>query len=232
MIGYLYGKVIDLDEHSVILAVGGVGYEVMLPAIEMKALRAQLNRDGAAPGMDALPSDGTGSLPASGRAGGEVALYIHYHVADRQPVPILIGFTERKAREFFRTLLTVAEVGPALAAKAMTIPVCDFAGAIERKDVRALSSLPGIGKRKADQIIASLKGKVIEFALMPAPEIEEPEPTAEAPDFVEDAAQVLASIGHRPAEAQRMIEAARKRNPAVSDTQALLEEIWKGEKSE
>jgi Holliday junction DNA helicase RuvA len=213
VIGYLCGKLIDLDEHSAILAVGGVGYEVMLPAIEMKALRAQLSRDGATPDV-------------------EVALYIHYHVAERQPVPILIGFTERKAREFFRTLLTVAEVGPSLAAKAMTIPVCDFAGAIERKDVRALSSLPGIGKRKADQIIASLHGKVIEYALMPAPDIEEAVPIAEAPDFVADAAQVLASVGHRAAEAEQLIEAALKRNPDLRDTQALLEEIWKGQRPE
>jgi Holliday junction DNA helicase RuvA len=212
VIGYLCGKVIDLDEHGVILLVGGVGYEVMLPAIEMKALRARLHRDGAGPD-DA------------------VALYIHYHVAERQPVPVLIGFTERKAREFFRTLLTVAEVGPSLAAKAMTIPVCDFAGAIERKDVRTLGTLPGIGKRKADQIVATLKGKVLEFALMPAPELEEAPLLAGAPDFVADVTQVMASLGHRPGEASRMIEAALKRAPDIADAQSLLEEIWKGEKA-
>lgn len=212
MIGYLCGKVIDLDEHGVILLVRGVGYEVMLPAIEMKALRARLHRDGAGPDE-------------------EIALYIHYHVAERQPVPVLIGFTERKAREFFRTLLTVAEVGPSLAAKAMTIPVCDFAGAIERKDVRTLGTLPGIGKRKADQIVATLKGKVLEFALMPAPELEEAPLLTEAPDFVADVTQVLASLGHRPGEASRMIEAALKRVPDITDAQSLLEEIWKGEQA-
>jgi Holliday junction DNA helicase RuvA len=212
LIGYLCGKVIDLDEHGVILLVGGVGYEVMLPAIEMKALRARLHRDGAGPDE-------------------EITLYIHYHVAERQPVPVLIGFTERKAREFFRTLLTVAEVGPSLAAKAMTIPVCDFAGAIERKDVRTLGTLPGIGKRKADQIVATLKGKVLEFALMPAPELEEAPLLTEAPDFVADVTQVLASLGHRPGEASRMIEGALKRVPDITDAQSLLEEIWKGEKA-
>lgn len=212
MIGYLRGKVIDQDEQSVILEVGGVGYEVMLPAIEMKALRARLHPNGA------------GALP-------EIALYIHYHVAERQPVPLLIGFNERQARAFYRLLLTVAEVGPALAAKAMTIPVCDFAGAIERKDVRALSSLPGIGRRKADQIIATLHGKVIEFALMPAPEVEEALPLEAPPDYAADALDVLVSVGHRPAEAQRMIEAALKRNPEIANTQALLQEIWTGEQA-
>ena len=57
----------------------------------------------------------------------------------------------------------MAEVGPALAAKAMTIAVCEFASAIERRDVRMLGTLPGIGKRKADQIVATLKGKVLQY---------------------------------------------------------------------
>lgn len=211
MIGYLRGKVIDRDEQFVILEVGGVGYEVMLPAIEMKALRARMSQDAGTP--DA-----------------EVTLHIHYHVAERQPVPLLIGFTERQARAFYRLMLTVAEVGPALAAKAMTIPVCDFAGAIERKDVRALSALPGIGRRKADQIIATLHGKVLEFALMPAPDVEEAL-TLATPDFTADALAVLVSVGHRLPEAQRMIEEALKRRPDATDTQTLLQEIWAGEKA-
>jgi Holliday junction DNA helicase RuvA len=223
VIGYLRGKVIDRDEQSVILEVGGVGYEVMLPAIEMKALRARLHRE--AEGNGARPRPPESSTPEP-----EIALYIHYHVAERQPVPLLIGFNERQARAFYRLLLTVAEVGPALAAKAMTIAVCDFASAIERKDVRALSALPGIGRRKADQIIATLHGKVIEFALMPAPEVEEALPL-EAPDFAADAVAVLVSVGHRPVEAERMIEAALKRNPEIADTQALLQEIWTGEQA-
>lgn len=222
MIGYLRGVVIDRDEQSVILEVGGVGYEVMLPAIEMKALRARLSREGDGGAVVPIP-------PSEGEASGEVTLHIHYHVAERQPVPLLIGFTERQARAFYRLLLTVADVGPALAAKAMTIPVCDFASAIERKDVRALSSLPGIGRRKADQIIATLQGKVIEFALMPAPEVEESLPVAAA-DFTADACAVLVSMGHRLPEAERMIEAAMKRNPEIADTPALLQEIWAGEK--
>ncbi|HEU4752020.1 MAG TPA: OB-fold domain-containing protein, partial [Armatimonadota bacterium] len=85
MIAYLRGAVRHLDESSVVLDVGGLGYEVLLPSIEAKALRTRLFRE----------ADGT---EIEGR---EAALWIYYHVAERQPRPLLIGFHERANREFF-----------------------------------------------------------------------------------------------------------------------------------
>jgi Holliday junction DNA helicase RuvA len=215
MIGYLRGRIMEMDEHGVLLDVNGVGYEVMLPAVEVKALRARVHAQ-----------NGGGSP--------EIALHIYYHVSERQPAPVLIGFNDRQAKEFFKALLTVAEIGPALAAKAMVMPVCEIASAIERRDVRTLGTLPGIGKRKADQIVATLKGKVLPFALLPAPELAEAEAKAAArgePDFVADVTQVLVeSLGYKPVEANRMIRDALQRKPGVAGSQELLEEIWVGEK--
>lgn len=213
MISYLRGVVRHLDQSSVVLDVGGVGYEIMLPAIEAKALRTQLHREG----------EGT----AEER---EVALWTYYHVAERQPRPILIGFHERQNREFYELLLSVAEIGPSIAARSMTIPVCDYASAIESRDVRVLGTLPGIGKRKAEQLVASLKGKVLNFALLPPPDIEEV-PEAPTEDFITDVETVLEGLGHKRVEAVRMIEAARRRRPDLNTAQELLEEIWRGEQA-
>jgi Holliday junction DNA helicase RuvA len=218
MIAYLRGIVRHLDEHLAVLDVGGVGYEVLLPGIEAKALRSRLYR-----AMDAAAPSGPPELPSQ-----EVALWIYYHVAERQPRPLLIGFHERQDREFFELLLSVADIGPSVAARSLTIPVCDYAGAIERRDVRTLGTLPGIGKRKADQIVATLKGKVLSYALLPPPEIEEV-PEASPVDFVADVEAVLEGLGHKRTEAVRMIEGARRRRPDIASAQELLEEIWRGE---
>jgi holliday junction DNA helicase RuvA len=212
MIAYLRGVVRHLDEASVILDVGGLGYEVLLPTIEAKALRAQIIRDGE------------GAAPE----GRDASLWTYYHVAERQPRPLLIGFHERQDRQFFEQLLTVADIGPTLAARSMTIPVCDYASAIERRDTRTLGTLPGIGKRKAEQIVATLKGKVLQFALLPPPEIADI-PEAAAADFVADVEAVLEGLGYRHQEAVRMVDAARKRRPEISEAQVLLEEVWRGE---
>lgn len=208
MIAYLRGVVRHLEETLVILDVGGLGYEVLLPGIQAKALRAQLRKEGQPP------------------EGQEVALWIHYHVAERQPKPLLIGFHERQDRQFFELLLSVADIGPTVAARSMTVPVCDYAGAIERRDVRFLGTLPGIGKRKADQMVATLKGKALPFALLPPPDIEEaPEETVEG--YIWEVEAVLESLGYKRAEAARMIESARRRNAEAKDFQSLLEEIWR-----
>jgi len=213
MIAYLRGVVRHLDEVSVVVDVAGVGYEVILPSIEAKALRTRLHRESEA-------------MDVEGR---DVALWTYYHVAERQPRPLLIGFHERQNREFFELLLSVAEIGPTLAARSMTIPVCDYAGAIERRDVRTLGTLPGIGKRKAEQIVASLKGKALSFALLPPPEIDEI-PEAAVEDYMADVEAVLEGLGYKRVEAVRMIEAARRRRPEIADVQSLLEEIWSGER--
>ena len=218
MIAYLRGIVRHLEESLAVLDVGGVGYEVLLPGIEAKALRSRLYR-----AVDAAATSGAPELPEK-----EVALWIYYHVAERQPRPLLIGFHERQDREFFELLLSVADVGPSVAARSLTIPVCDYASAIERRDVRTLGTLPGIGKRKADQIVATLKGKVLSYALLPPPEIEEV-PVAAPVDFVADVEAVLEGLGHKRTEAVRMIEAARRRRPELTGAQELLEEIWRGE---
>jgi Holliday junction resolvasome RuvABC DNA-binding subunit len=99
--------------------------------------------------------------------------------------------------------------------------------------VRTLGTLPGIGKRKADQIVATLKGKVLPFALLPAPELAEAEAAAARgePDFVADVTQVLVeSLGYKPIEADRMVRDALKRKPDAAGYQELLQEIWTGEK--
>ncbi len=213
MIAYLRGTIRHLDETGAVLEVGGLGYEILLPGIEAKVLRSQVCREN----------------PGAGPEGKEAALWIYYHVGERQPKPILIGFHEREDREFFQLLLTVADVGPTIAARSMTIPVCDYASAIERRDTRILGTLPGIGKRKADQIVATLKGKALRYALLPKPEIEEV-PEAVSEDYVADVEAVLQGLGYKHAEAVRMIEAARSRRPDLADYQGLLEEIWRAER--
>ena len=138
----------------------------------------------------------------------------------------MVGFESPLDKDFFELFISVEDIGPTAAVKALIRPVREIARSIEDKDTRALRQLKGIGERKADKIVATLKGKVAMYALMP--EIELPPEVVE--DFRKEVEAVLVSqLGHKLIEARKMIEEAMKRNPRISSSEELFEEVYRGQ---
>ncbi len=208
MIAYLEGKIISRKDDRMVVLSGGVGYEVMLPVAVQRALR---------------------SRPV-GPDGNVVKLYVSFHQTEHNPKPMLIGFLSQLEREFFERLITVEDIGPIAACRALSVDVARIARAIEGKDAKLLCTLDGIGPRKAEKIIATLHGRVGKFALMP--EGAEAPPPPEEEDFRTEVMAVLTEqLGHTRTEAQRMVQAALGRRPDVSSAEELFEEVYRGERS-
>ncbi|PIP35221.1 MAG: Holliday junction DNA helicase RuvA [Desulfobacterales bacterium CG23_combo_of_CG06-09_8_20_14_all_52_9] len=202
MIGYLKGTLLKKEEDRILLLVGQVGYEVLLPAVVMETLAAK-------------------------RHGDEVALYIFFQQTERQPKPVLIGFNLEAEREFFQHFISVEDIGPLKAVKALNIPIRDIARAIETGDLTRLTQLKGIGKRTAQKIVATLSGKMEKFVLIRKAESEAPLANQ---DFVKQVLEVLTEqLGHKPAEAKRMVADALARNPGATTPESLFEEVYRGE---
>jgi Holliday junction DNA helicase RuvA len=88
--------------------------------------------------------------------------------------------------------------------------------------------LKGIGERKAEKIVATLKGKVAKYALMPDIEL----PAAAPDDFRKEVEDVMVTqLGHKVYEARKMIDDALKRNPAMGTSEELFEEVYRGQKT-
>jgi Holliday junction DNA helicase RuvA len=203
MIAYLAGKLKGLYDERLTLLVGGIGYDVLIPAFVMTGIRRSKKVDD------------------------DLELYISFHQTERQPKPVLVGFRHELDREFFELFIMVEDIGPMAAIKALTQPIRQIARYIEEKDAKSLRKLKGIGERKADKIVATLKGRVAKYALMP--ETAEAAPVAE--DFVKDVEQVLVSqLGHKLLEARQMIQDAMKRNPRIATSEELFEEVYRGQK--
>ena len=100
------------------------------------------------------------------QTGDDVSFYIYYQQTERQPKPVLIGFNLEAEREFFQYFISVEDIGPLKAVKALNVPIREIARAIESKNVDALKQLKGIGNRTAQKIIATLEGKMDKFALI------------------------------------------------------------------
>ncbi|MDD5439986.1 MAG: helix-hairpin-helix domain-containing protein, partial [Candidatus Omnitrophica bacterium] len=139
--------------------------------------------------------------------------------------PVLIDFLNEVEKEFFEKFITVSGIGPKAACKALTLPISEIAGGIDAGDVRLLKSLPGIGERKAKEIIASLQGKVGKFGLIqdrtavPLKEIKD--------DLKEEALGVLLQLQYKRKEAEEMLEKALGRNPSVKTAEELLNEVYR-----
>ena len=202
MIGYLEGRLLRLSEERILLLVHQVGYEILVPAFVRETLNAK-------------------------QVGDELALYIYYHQTERQPKPVLIGFNLEAEKEFFQMFISVEAIGPLTAVKALTLPIREIANAIESNDLGQLKQLKGIGPRTAQKMVATLQGKVSKFALIRKTD----RPAKTAPeDIVQPVLEVLVNqLGHRPADAKRMVAEAFKRNNDIASPEQLFDEVYRGE---
>ena len=215
MIASLRGKLRKKLEDLVVVESAGVGYEVILPPVALRAI------------SQAVADDGDGAS--------DLQLVIYYHATRDQPRPILIGFLSELDKEFFEKLITVKDIGPLVAARSLTVPVADMATAIARQDEKYLRRLPGIGPQKAKNIVAQLQSKVAKFALLREPGAPEPEPAPE-PALDEEGVRSLVwevlvkQLGHRPSEAAQLITEALRRRPGIQTPEELFDEIYRGRK--
>lgn len=201
MIAYIQGALLKKEADRILLLANGIGYEVWIPPMLIRRLEKKA-------------------------IGDPLSLHIYFHQTERQPKPVLIGFDREAEKEFFQYLITVEDIGPLKALKALTLPVSQIADAIESQDLKQLKQLKGIGPRTAQKIVATLRGKVCRFGSGA-----QQQPISKAPRqaFASQVIEVLVSqLGHRLAEAREMVDKALSRNPAISSPEELFDEIYRG----
>jgi holliday junction DNA helicase RuvA len=213
VIATLTGRLRRRAEDRVVLECGGIGYEVFLPPIALRAVES--------------------FTAEAGDKASELQLVIYYHATRDQPRPVLIGFTSDLDKEFFEKLITVKDIGPMVAARALAAPVAELAGAIARQDEKYLRALPGIGPQKAKNIVAQLQAKVAKFALAVEGAVPEPVAGPTTPDsegLREMVWEILVKqLGHRPSEASQLITDALRRRPEPRSPEELFDEIYRGQ---
>jgi len=209
MISRIHGKLNKVTDQFALIENGGVFYEVMVPSALAERLKD------------------------SGKVGQEVSFDTIYYIEAGEKrsnfYPKLVGFTDPIDREFFSLFTQVQGVGVRRALKSLVLPIKEIAMAIETRDSGKLSTLPGIGGRLAEKIIAELHGKTAKFALS---KVEEPLAKDRAhvvTSFDTDAMDVLLQLQYNRPEAQRMIDSALKSNPDINSTEELISHIFKNE---
>jgi Holliday junction DNA helicase RuvA len=132
VISFLEGMLADKTGDRVVLATGGVGYEVLVPAQTL------------------------GKLPPLGRP---ARLYTRLRVGE--DAMVLYGFASMDERSLFDALITVSGVGPKVALAFLSVLTPEaLRRAVATGDVDALTLVPGVGKKVAGRVLLDLKDKI------------------------------------------------------------------------
>lgn len=127
MIGYLEGRIIEIDERGIVVLVGGVGYRLLVPA----------------------------SFLEKASKGADVSLHVSMVVGERDMT--LYGFPQPTERRFFETVLKISGIGPGTALRLLgKHTLDDLTQAIREQNVALLEAIPGIGKKTAQRIMIEL----------------------------------------------------------------------------
>src|SRR5687767_6405771 len=141
MIHFLRGKLLETLPTQIIIDVGGVGYEVLIPLSS----------------FDKLPARGDD-------------ITILTHLSIREDAHVLYGFMSAPERDMFRLLInTVSGIGPKIALNILSgINIAALRSAVASGDVKSLSQISGVGKKTAERIVVELKDKMGKAAALEA----------------------------------------------------------------
>lgn len=207
MISRITGLLVGLNEFCATIRIGGFDYEVLLPDIVRRQLQSKINAEVSLRTIEYLEGN-----PQQGRL-----------------TPRMIGFMNEAELDFFEQVCSVDGLGVKKVLRAMIRPVREIAVAIEEKDVKTLSTLPGIGPAMAERIVAKLRRKMTKFALMIAARI--PEAPDAASDLMSEAYEALISVGHNPQDARERIETVMQGGKKFKSVEDVLADIYQRQRT-
>ncbi len=197
MIAHLSGTLLAKHATSVIVDVGGVGYEVTIPVSTFYDLEDP---------------------------GAQVALRIYTHV--REEALQLYGFRTARERELFMLLISVSGIGPKSGIAMLSgMSADEIITAIRTNNLARLTSIPGVGKRTAERLVIELRDKMAALS-SPALEEDIAAQVASGAPLTEDALRddtlsALVNLGYQRATAEKAVTQAINEGSALS-VEALL----------
>jgi Holliday junction DNA helicase RuvA len=132
MIAHLSGTLLSKQATSVVVDVGGVGYEVTIPLSTFYDLEDM---------------------------GSPVQLRVYTHV--REDTLQLYGFKTLRERELFLKIISVSGIGPKLGITLLSgMSADELIACIRTNDLARLTLIPGIGRKTAERLVIELREKV------------------------------------------------------------------------
>lgn len=177
MIVFLDGELVEKEPTHVVVNVNGIGYEASIPLSS----------------YDRLPPVGK-------------IVHLLTVLVVREDAHLLFGFMSEEEKGLFLKLTTISGIGPKLALAVLSgLPVRELKAAVASGNVKLLSSISGVGKKTAERIVLELRDKLGTGDMLDSMMGGAPSSPQDAK--LRDTLLALLSLGHKPADAQRMVKA-------------------------
>ncbi len=184
MIAHLSGILLSKQPNSVIVDVGGVGYELIIPVSTFYELEA---------------------------TGANTQLRVYTHV--REEALQLYGFKTARERELFLQIISVSGIGPKIAITLLSgMGANEIITSIHTNNLARLTSIPGVGRKTAERLVVELRDKITALSSPALEEEFSGEPgqraSTSADAMRDDALSALLNLGYQKTAAEKAIKAA------------------------
>ncbi|MEQ1764758.1 MAG: Holliday junction branch migration protein RuvA [Pyrinomonadaceae bacterium] len=183
MIAFLSGKLLEKHANSVIVDVGGVGYDVSIPLSTFYEL---------------------------GEVGSDVQLRIYTSV--REDAIQLFGFRTIRERDIYLKLISVQGIGPKSGIAMLSgMNADEIVAAIRTENLAKLTAIPGVGRKTAERLVVELRDKINDLAsgvssgtsMASAASLDED-------NVFDDALSALVNLGYQKNAAEKALQQARQ----------------------
>ncbi|MCH0540563.1 Holliday junction branch migration protein RuvA [Streptomyces sp. MUM 203J] len=187
MIAFVTGPVAALAPTTAVIEVGGVGMAVQCTPNTLSGLRI---------GQEAR---------------------LHTSLVVREDSLTLYGFPDDDERQVFELLQTASGVGPRLAQAMLAVHAPDaLRVAVASGDEKALTAVPGIGKKGAQKLLLELKDRLGAPAGGP---VAAPAAASAPPPWRDQLHAALVGLGYQAREAEEAVSAVAPQAEAEADPQ-------------
>lgn len=194
MISYLKGKLIEKTPVMVVIECSNIAFEFKIPLSTFE------------------------KLPSLGMS---VQINVHVNVSDDGLK--LYGFYSVQEKELFKLLITVTGIGPKLAVSILSaINWQTFIKHLSNDDEKALTAVPGLGKKTAQRLILELKDKIEKTSLLSISEKIEDSQLK----IIKEAETALLTLGYKSLDIRPIIEECIN-NDNITTSEQLIKMVIK-----
>lgn len=198
MIAYLSGKLLEKQATAVIVDVGGIGYEVMIPLSTFYDI---------------------------GEVGSDIQLRIYTHVVLQPATNIqLFGFKSEREKQLYLKLISVQGIGAKSGISMLSgMSADEIIVAIRTDNLARLTSIPGVGKKTAERLVIELRDKLNDLSSGAVQETlaASGQQAVPADAVYEDALSALTNLGYQRNAAEKTLKQAVQEGTEMS-VQKLL----------